>query len=189
MKFSIKTTDKLSTITIQINLENELIDGGVYIFLIDDIPLYIGEANYFLDRLSTHLGRLFISKNKFNPLDYFGLTKLTGNHVITYMILESKLPYKKQIREGMKRASDINKKARTDKEDEYIEKYHPLTQWPIWLSKKDITSLRLKNRIRGKDHMLPIRKRNDMVYMGINQNSDLYNPIKKQLNTRKDYKT
>lgn len=181
MNFSIKTSDTLSTITIQIKLGNESVDGGIYMFLIDDIPLYIGEANYFLDRLSSHIGKLLKTTDEYNPLDYFGLTNLTGDHIITYIILESNMPYIKQIRAGNKRASDINKSRRTSKEAEYIKTYHPLTQWPIWYNKEDIAAIRKNSKIRKKDDMLPIELRKEMVALGINEKKHMYANIKKKL--------
>lgn len=184
MKFSIKTTDILSTIHIQIDLGNEVVDGGIYMLLIDNIPLYIGEANYFLDRLSTHIGKLLKIVDNQNSLDYFGLTNLANNHYITYMILEPNLPYIKQIREGNKRASDINKSIRTSKEADFVIKYHPLTQWPIWLNKEDINAIRKEHFIRKKDDMLPLELRKEMVALGVNEKSYMYTNIKKELKQR-----
>ena len=184
MNFLLQTTDKASNINVQIDLGNELVDGGVYMFLIDNIPLYIGEANYFLDRLSTHIGNLLKKIDGHNPLDYFGLSLLTNNHTITYMILESNLPYLRQLKVNNKRASDINKSTRTNKEAEYIAKYHPLTQWPIWLNVNDIRDIRKKYKIRKKDDMLPIDLRNELVKIGIAENSTLYINIIKELHER-----
>lgn len=184
MNFLLKATDKISTIHLQTDLGNELVDGGVYMFLIDKIPLYIGEANYFLDRLSTHISNLFKNADENNPLDYFGLSLLTGNHTITYTILESDLPYIKQLKENNKRASDVNKSIRTRKEAEYIAKYHPLTQWPIWLNANEIKAIRNQYKMRKKDDMLPINLRNEMVNIGINKNYTLYTNISKELHKR-----
>lgn len=188
MNILLNATDKISTINLQTDLGNELVDGGVYMFLIDKIPLYIGEANYFLDRLSTHISNLLKSTDENNSLDYFGLSLLTGNHTITYTILESDLPYIKQLKENNKRASDVNKSIRTRKEAEYIVKYHPLTQWPIWLNENEIKAIRNQYKMRKKDDMLPINLRNEMVNIGINKNYTLYTTISKELHKRQPKK-
>ncbi|MBQ3545155.1 MAG: hypothetical protein IJA34_09240 [Lachnospiraceae bacterium] len=182
MVFYLSTPENISNITLKINLSNELVDGGIYMFLIDNIPLYIGEANYFLDRLSTHISKLVKATSGNKHLDYFGLSNITGKHIITYMILEPQLPYIKKNNNN-KRSSDANKSERTTKEANYIEEYHPLTQWPIWLSKKEYKTIRCTYKTRKRDDMLPIELRNNMVNIGLTKNISLYSTIISKLHT------
>ena len=86
---------------------------GVYIFLLDGIPLYIGKAGIFLNRLSGHLNKC--SKN----ISYFGVKSLLSqpkhtNLTIHYAILK--------ICDN----EDLAKK----EEVELIKNLFPLTQWP-----------------------------------------------------------
>lgn len=163
LKLEIKKT--VSNINIDISLNSQCTDGGVYIFLLNNIPLYIGEASIFLSRLSYHLQQLSMD------MSYFGLKELVVNDPqITYKILESGYPYI-GVKNGQKRSNDLNRKERESLEEKAIEKYRPLTQYPIWLSKEDIYNIfREYDKSRGKkyykrrpDCILPETQRNKFV--------------------------
>lgn len=181
---NLKLDIEIDALTIDMNilLGNECIDGGIYIFLIDDIPLYIGEASIFLSRLSYHLQQLK------EDVSYFGLETLGGQHKITYSILESGYPYKEE-KIDKKRASDLNKKARQDKEQKYIQDFYPLTQHPKFLDDNQIITI-FKNydKERGKkyfkrnyDCMLPHEERSKSISACFNEHLSKYDKIKEDI--------
>lgn len=105
--------DLEKNIKVNISLEESVAKkGGVYIFYIDDLPLYIGETYNFYIRMSEHLSKLL------HYLQYFGLSNLKEEHVITFEILEEMDQSKRGLVKRRKR------------EKEYIEKLYPLTQYP-----------------------------------------------------------
>lgn len=108
--------------SLQIQDVNKLMDGGVYMFAIDNIPLYVGETYNFYLRFSEHLVNLVGDAN------YFGLSKLIGEHCMGFYIINDKLPYNGIKLSVNKRATDKNKKARTDLEKTAINCYCPMTQ-------------------------------------------------------------
>lgn len=110
-------------INLDISLGKECVDGGIYMFLIDDIPLYIGESNIFLGRLTYHLQQL---QNPVDGVSYLGLDTLTGKYQITYMILEPGFPYIQEKKEGNKYSTDKNSLKRKDIEWGCIQTYRPL---------------------------------------------------------------
>lgn len=104
---------------------NVLLDGGVYMFVLDGLPIYVGETNIFLTRISEHLKALESKPS------YFGFGQLTGEHKLDYYLLENSLPYVETLRFGNKRKSDKNAPERRRLEGEYIKNYHPIVQNPI----------------------------------------------------------
>ena len=104
---------------------NALLDGGVYMFVLDRLPIYVGETNIFLTRISEHLKKL-----ESNP-SYFGFGRLTGEHKLDYYLLKASLPYVEILRPGNKRKSDKNGPERRRLEGEHIKVYHPIVQCPI----------------------------------------------------------
>ncbi len=128
-KFIFQGVTENENIKINIEISKNLFDGGVYMFKIDGIPLYIGQANIFSTRLNEHLYDLFKDSS------HFCLNKLKKEHVLTYEILMDKLPYDKeeniQLDEGKerkKRASDKNEAKRIEKEKQFIKAYEPILQ-------------------------------------------------------------
>ena len=101
-----------------------LLDGGVYLFVLDGLPIYVGEANVFSSRITDHLMTL-----KEQP-EYFGFQNLVGVHKLKYFILRSGLPYKAYKKEGRKRSSDKNREERRRLESKFIEEYQPIVQRP-----------------------------------------------------------
>lgn len=166
-------------IDIDIRLGNECVDGGIYMFLIDDIPLYIGESNVLLSRLSYHLQQLHDSDNGFS---YFGLNTLTGKHIITYMVLKSGFPYIQEKKECNKNSTDKNNKIRKDMEWNYIQKYRPLIQRPIFIEDEKIINIRSEHRISKRDDMLPSSYRNQFVADCFEKHLKEYCNIKELLN-------
>lgn len=154
-------------ISINIILDESALDGGVYMFLIDDLPLYIGETNIFLTRIADHLYELKKDRS------YFGLKNLKGMHKITYMILVDGLPYVESS-ENLKRKTDKNRSLRIKKQNEYIDDYKPLTQNPNF----DIGES--GGWKRKKDNM--IKDSNNVVEKGLKYHRDDYIQILKQLN-------
>lgn len=67
-------------------------------FLLDGIPLYIGQSGRFFERLTQHV--CVLGKDK----SYFGLGTLSGEHKVIYMILKNSLPfnpdYERKEKEG-----------------------------------------------------------------------------------------
>ena len=178
---NLKLDIEIENLTIDMNilLGNECIDGGIYMFLIDDIPLYIGESSIFLSRLSYHLQQLN------EDISYFGLETLDGQHKLTYLILESGYPYKKEkIVEN--RASDLNRKARQHKEQKYIQDFCPLTQHPKFLNEDQIINIFKKyDKERGKNYfkrkydcILPTEERNSAIIACFNEHLSKYDKIK-----------
>lgn len=164
-------------IDISIKLDNVSLEGGVYVFLLDEIPLYIGEANIFLSRLTYHLYELKSNKA------YFGFEDLEGNHKITYIILNGKLPYDKiQKNENLKRATDKNRIERVRIQNTFIEKYRPMTQKPIF-NDKELAKLRA-NR---KDAMIKDGKTKSKIIKYILNNKEDYKEIIEKIKN-KDYR-
>lgn len=168
-------------INLDIQLGNECVDGGIYMFLIDDIPLYIGESNIFLSRLTYHLQQLH---NLDNDFSYFGLNNLTGKHEITYMVLESGFPYKQEKKEGNKYSTDRNSKERKDSEWKYIETYFPLTQRPFFIKPDEINSIRTKHKIKKRDDVLPKDYRNQVVKDCFKNHLKEYDNIKELISNK-----
>lgn len=171
-------------INLNISLGNECVDGGIYMFLIDDIPLYIGESNIFLGRLTYHLQQL---QHPVDGASYFGLGTLTGEHLITYMILESGYPYIQEKKVGNKYSTDKNSRERKDIEWECIQTYRPLIQRPIFIEDAEINTIRNKHQLRKKDDMLPQDYRNQFVMNCFKQHLKDYDNIKELIS--KKYKS
>lgn len=152
-----------------IKLDDIALDGGVYMFLLDEIPLYIGEANIFLSRLTYHLYELKNNKS------YFGLEELEGKHKITYIILTDKLPYDKMKKdEKSKRATDKNRIERVRIQNNFIEKYRPMTQKPIFY---DDDKELMKFRVHRKDSMIQDGKIKNKIIKYIITNQQKYSEI------------
>lgn len=182
INFDIKK-DKLD-INLDIQLGNECVDGGIYMFLIDGIPLYIGESNIFLNRLTYHLQQL---QNPDNDFSYFGLNTLTGKHHITYLVLESGFPYIQEKKDGNKYSTDKNSKERKDIEWKYIKTYFPLTQRPLFIEPDEINSIRAKYKIKKRDDVLPKDYRNQVVSNCFDHHIKEYEEIKELI--RNKYKS
>lgn len=137
-------TDYQMDVDINIELGNDALAGGVYMFLLNKVPLYIGEANIFLSRLSDHLLKLI--KNK----SYFGLGDLEGKHKITLIILNDKLPFlpdhERKKDENLKRVPDKNRIAREEIQNSFIEEYRPMTQKPIFYDDAKLAKLRANKK-------------------------------------------
>ena len=180
LNLNLNTKDYFKSIDINISLGNNSLDGGIYIFLIDGIPLYIGESYYFLERLSYHLGNLN------SNISYFGLEKLYKFHEITYGILKQGLPFHRKINPNG-RDGDFNKVAREKEEAKCIETYYPLTQRPIFLNTNQIIDIFKKNdeyngnkyTKRKYDCMLPEDERNQFVADCFTNHFSEYDEIKK----------
>lgn len=156
-------------VDISVKLDDVALDGGVYMFLLDEIPLYIGEANIFLSRLTYHLYELK------NNNSYFGLEDLEGKHKITYIILADKLPYDKIKKdENSKRATDKNRIERVSKQNSFIEKYRPMTQKPIFY---DDDEELVKLRAHRKDAMIQDGKIKNKIIKDILNNKKAYSEI------------
>ncbi|HEY5588665.1 MAG TPA: hypothetical protein VIK86_06895 [Candidatus Paceibacterota bacterium] len=162
------------SVDINIKLGNNALDGGVYMFLLDDVPLYIGETNIFLSRLAVHLGELK------KDCSYFGLKDLKDLHELKFIILDNQYPYNPYKDTENSRKTDLNKPDRKNLERRYINAYHPLTQKPKFLNNIEIQKMRMV------DHMLPINEKNKIVYDGINSCIDEYNDIISKIKA-KDY--
>lgn len=169
LDFKIDISDDKVNVDISIELDNVALDGGVYMFLLDEIPLYIGEANIFLSRLTYHLYELKNNKS------YFGLEDLEGKHKITYIILTDKLPYDKIKKdENSKRAKDKNRIERVRIQDIFIEKYRPMTQKPIFYGDdKELAKL----RAHRKDAMIQDGKTKNKIIKYILNNQKAYSEI------------
>lgn len=107
---------------LQIKEVNKLMDGGVYLFTINKVPLYVGETYNFFIRLSKHLVELD------KDCDYFGLSQLEGKYYLRFYIIEDGLPYNKIKLKKNKRHTDGNKECRTIHEKNALKKYRPMTQ-------------------------------------------------------------
>lgn len=165
LDFKLDIRDEKVDVDINIELDNVALDGGVYMFLLDEVPLYIGEANIFLSRLTYHLYELKNNKS------YFGLEDLEGKHKITYTILKDKLPYKKiKKNENSKRATDKNRSERVRIQNKFIEEYKPMTQKPKYHN-EELANL----KAHRKDSMIKDEKTKNKI-------------IKDILNDKKDYK-
>ena len=117
--------NKIKMRDVSIQDMNALLDGGVYMFVLDGLPIYVGETNIFLTRISEHLKELESKPS------YFGFGQLTGKHKLDYYLLQDSLPYDEILRSGNKRKSDKNAPERRHLEGEYIKNYHPIVQNPI----------------------------------------------------------
>ena len=154
-------------VDISIKLDDVALDGGVYMFLLDEVPLYIGEANIFLSRLTYHLYELKKDKS------YFGLEDLDGKHKITYIILKPELPYDKIKKDDdSKRATDKNLSERVRIQNKFIEEYKPMTQNPKY-NKQELTKL----RAHRKDAMIKDGKTKNKLIKGILNNKNAYSEI------------
>lgn len=140
LDFKIDIKNEQADMDISIELDNVALSGGVYMFLIDEVPLYIGETNIFLSRLAVHLYELK------NNSSYFGLGNLEGKHKITYIILNDKLPFepdlKRKEKENLKKIPDKNRKKREQIQNSFIEKYKPMTQKPIFYDAYKLSKLK-----------------------------------------------
>lgn len=164
--------DEKVDVDISIKLDNAALAGGVYMFLLDEVPLYIGEANIFLSRLSVHLYEL--QKNK----SYFGLGELEGKHKITYIILNNELPFdpddKRKKDENLKRVPDKNRSKREEVQNSFIEKYRPMTQKPIFYGDDKLAKLRSSK----KDAMIQdVEKKNEIIKAGLEKYKEEYSEI------------
>lgn len=168
-------------INLDIQLGNDCVDGGIYMFLIDDIPLYIGESNIFLGRLTYHLQQL---QHPVNGASYFGLGTLTGKHQITYMILAHGFPYIQEKKECNKYSTDKNSMKRKNIEWECIQTYRPLIQRPNFIEDAEINTIRSKHQIRKKDDVLPKDYRNQFVMDCFEQHLKGYDNIKELINQK-----
>ena len=151
-------------------LEDEMLDGGIYMFLLDGVPLYVGETNVFLKRLTEHLYEL-----KKNP-SYFGLGALKGKHKIDFLILQAGLPYVPDLvrkeKEHLKKTPDQNRQVREERQNALIEKYRPLTQKPAFDTEQYGT---LK---RKKDAMIQNWKIKDkIVKEGLEKHREQYKSL------------
>lgn len=156
-----------ANINIHIDLDEISLDGGVYMFLIDDIPLYIGEANIFLRRLTDHLYKL-----RKNP-SYFGLRDLQKQHNITYIILESGYPYEadeeRKEKEKLKKTPDKNTGIRQQKQNKYIDHFYPLIQNPKFYP---------SDKLKKKDYMIKgSNKKNKIVKEALSTHMEEYKKI------------
>ncbi len=105
-------------------------DGGVYVFYLGELCLYVGETGTFIDRLSQHISCL--KKNA----SYFGLGRLKEEYSLKFRILKRNLPYAEIDNGEGKRNSDANRNAREEKELMYINKRFPILQNPNRLKNK-----------------------------------------------------
>jgi hypothetical protein len=155
-------------VDISIKLDDIALDGGVYMFLLDEIPLYIGEANILLSRLTYHLYELKNNKS------YFGLEDLEGKHNITYIILADKLPYAKIKKdENSKRATDKNRITRVGIQNSFIAEYRPMTQNPKIYDDEELNKL----RAHRKDSMIQDGKTKNKIIKEILNNKKYYSEI------------
>ena len=174
----IKINTTIANINISINLPKEsCTKGGVYMFLIDEIPLYIGETNSFWTRLSDHLSCLLSSEI---GLSYFGLDSLVDKHFLSFLVLDDNYPYKKIKFLPNKRFSDANKKSRKDLEALLIQKYHPLCQYPVntILSHEQYNKIRKDKKQKKIDDILPYEILHSVIGNAIN-NKTVYSEIQK----------
>lgn len=176
----IKINTDIANLNISINLPKEACTkGGVYMFLIDEIPLYIGETNSFWTRLSDHLSCLFSTEI---GLSYFGLDNLVDNHCLSFLILDDNYPYKKIKFFPNKRFSDANKKLRTDLETSLIKKYHPLCQYPVnsILSPELYNKIRKNENLKKIDDILPCETIHNIIENAFN-NKTVYSEIQEAI--------
>ena len=135
---------------LQIPEVNVLMDGGVYLFAIDKLPLYVGETYNFYVRFSEHLVALD------DDIKYFGLSELEGEYCLEFYIIEGGYPYEPIKLNENKRYSDKNKGQRTALEAQYINKYFPMTQQlPVGCSIGYICNKKYDGMISdGKDNIV-----------------------------------
>ena len=154
---------------LDINMTDDFLDGGVYMFTIDDIPLYVGETNIFAKRIIEHLYEL----RKDNS--FFGTNNLEENHVIKFLILASGYDIPYEITK-----EDIHKGTRVKIQNEFIECYRPLLQNPLFISPEEIASK------KKKDNML--NDRDKLVNQGLLYR-DEYKSIINEINQYKKKRT
>ncbi len=174
LDFTLDIRSEQVVVDINIKLDDVALDGGVYMFLLDEIPLYIGEANIFLSRLTYHLYELYNDK-------YFGLEDLEGKHKMTYAILADKLPYDKIKKdENSKRATDRNRIPRVSIQDSFIEEYRPMTQNPKNYDEEELVKL----RAHKKDSMIKDGKTKNKIIKEILSNKKEYSEIIEKINDK-----
>lgn len=121
---------KIGNINFSVDAEEErFVSGGVYCFLVNGIPLYIGETYYFFIRLAYHFFEL-----KKNP-SYFGLGDLEKEVTLSFHIINGNYAYDEKNEK-------MRKSERQRIEMEMIEKYSPILQNP----KKEIQEIQWRKR-------------------------------------------
>lgn len=71
-------------------INSVLMNSGVYLVVVDNIPVYVGETDYFLGRFSNHL------KNLYNDKRYFGIGNLQCD--VQFIILKNMVKSTKRQR-------------------------------------------------------------------------------------------
>lgn len=145
--------------TVCINIDHhDVMDGGTYMIVLEDLPLYIGETNYFLERFSNHLYKI---KNK--DL-YLGLRNVDAYQKISLIILNDKLSNDEVIR---KKQQDL-----------LIDKYRPITQQPIFYDNNELKKMKNVNK---KDNIIKNNMIDEVVKDALDNHKQDYDEITKEI--------